>query len=130
MKSYTQLMKQARLDFEIRIRKINSIKHMIPIAEEYSKKTKCSYIFPDIDDDGINLNIEPMTVKEILIHLDDEFWSKGIETKDPIKSAGEITIQCYEKPGLYLRFILKEGDGCYKVQTGVQEVPTYTWKCK
>ena len=127
MKTYQELVDEASKEFSRRYKAIRQIKHLIPIATQWEDKIDCTYSF--IDCDGINLHVAPMTVKEILIFLDEEFWSKGIKTQDPIKGLNEIRIHCYDKPGLYFMFNLKEGDGCHKIQIGVREIPEYEWRC-
>ncbi len=127
MKGYKELVDEASKKFRVKYKKIESVKHLILMAQQIEYLLNAWYTF--IDSDGINLSVPPMTIKDILITLDELFWSKDIETSDPKKVGDSVRVSCYGKPGIYLIFTLKSGDGCYKVQTGVREEPTYEWKC-
>ena len=113
-------------DYAIRARRARELRKFEEEAEAF--KAPDTHLW--IDADGINVTQMPMTIKEALIWFDDLLWQQGIETTDPVLTDMFMRLVVWPPaPSICISIPIKEGEGCYKIQVGTRQVPTYEWKC-
>lgn len=136
--TYQTVLKERMEENRIALKDIERSKPLWFVVSEMQSKYDIKFSSAWCDYDGINVFISNLTKREILIFLDEFFWSRNMKTTDPSFISGRMRIK-YEhpepvfgeglRPALLICFEVKLDDTCRRVFDGFVKTEKYKWIC-